>query len=163
MKYYMIETNKSNPLPDIRSIYSEINVKYFSPQYEYKLQDYYVFEMKTTEETLIPDIFTEPFLMVKREIYRVVMMYVPEVKVKYISFVDYEKGVYETYVAPVLEVIEQKMLRQIDISEKVLFCVSDIFNKYTVMRLDLMESILRRDILGLKIQEFLCAGGNKQW
>lgn len=158
MKYYIIETNKKNPLPDIRSIYSEINVKYLSPRYEYKLQDYYVFEMKTAEETLMPDIFTDPFFMVKREIYKVVMMYVPEMKVKYISFVDYERGMYETYVAPVLDVIEQKKLGQIDISEKVLFCISDIFSRYIVMRLDLLESILRRDILGLKVREFLNAG-----
>lgn len=158
VKHYILENDKKNPLPDLQEIYSKIHVKYLSPEYEHMLQENYVFGMKTTEETLIPEILTSPFLMVKRELFQVIMMYMPDVKVKYISFIDYEREIYETYIVPVLEVIEYEMLPKTDISEKVLFYVSSYNDRYAVARLDLSESILRRNSIGLKVKEFIASG-----
>ena len=154
MKYYVIETDKKNPLPDISGIFSQIPIRYLTPEYEHKLEDYYVFEMKTGDETLLPDIFTAPFFMVKRKLFKVIMMYMPEIKIKYMSLVDSVKEECETYVVPILDVVEGKTIEETDFSEKMLFYVSGGSERYVVARLDLLESLLRRNAIGLKIQEF---------
>ncbi|MCM1425636.1 MAG: hypothetical protein NC118_03445 [Eubacterium sp.] len=154
MKYYIIETDKKNPLPDISGIFSQIPIRYLTLEYEHKLEDYYVLEMKTGDETLLPDIFTSPFLMVKRDIFKVIMMYMPEIKIKYMSLVDSEKKQCETYVVPILDIVEGKTIEETDFSKKMLFYVSGVSERFVVARLDLLESILRRNAIGLKIQEF---------
>lgn len=159
MKYYTIETDKKNPLPDIRDIYSEINVNYFTLEKEHKLKDYYAFKMQTMEETLVPDIITSPFFMVKEEIFKAIMIYMSEIKVKYISFVDDNRGLYMTYIAPVLEIIRHDDLDAQNILDKVLFYVSYSYHRRVVVRLDLMESILRRHVIGINVQEFFVSGG----
>lgn len=154
MKYYIIETDKKNPLPDIRGISSKIPIRYLTPEYYHKLEDYYIFDMKTGDETLLPDIFTFPFLMVKKELFKVIMMYMPEIETKYMSFIDSEKKQYETYIIPILEVVERKTLEETDFSERILFYVSDVSERHVVARLDILESFLRRNAIGLKISEF---------
>lgn len=158
MKYYIIETDKKNPLPDISGIFSKIPIRYLTSEYEHKLEDYYVFEMKTGDETLLPDIFTTPFLMVKSKLFKTILMYMPEIKIKYMSLVDSEKEECETYVIPILDVVERKTIEEPEISERVLFYVSGAYERYVVARLDLLESLLRRNLIGLKIHEFLEIG-----
>lgn len=163
MKFYIIETDQRNPLPDIRKMYSEIPVKYLVPEFAYKLQDDYVFEIITEDETLLPDIFTVPFFMVKRDLFRVIMMYIPEIKAKYISLVDVKRERYETYVMPVLEMIDRRKLEEIDASDKLLFYVTDFYERYVVIRLDMLESFLRRDAMGVKAREFSINGEASIW
>lgn len=171
MKYYRIETDKSDPLPDIRDIYTKIYPRYLTPELFHRLEDFYAADMKADPELSIPEIFTAPFLMVTREMYEVITAYEPELSVKYINFIENKRGIYLPYLIPLLHVaavrtgkeeinaqtgVQKVILRQ-DRPKQAIFAIDDGICRKTVVRLDLLESILRRGMIRLKAQEIdLC-------
>lgn len=159
MKYYIVETDKRNPLPEFKGIYSNVYSRFFGTTKFKEDKEGFIYEMTTREETFIPDVITSPFCMVSKEIFRLIMLYIPDIEGEYISFVESGKRKSITYVVPILEEIREKELNETDISEKVLFYVIGLSSRYLIVRMDLLESILRRKILGLKVKEFLKYSG----
>lgn len=169
MKFFLIETNTRNRLPYGINANRAVDVRYANRKSSYRIPNCCVVDMKTPSEVFFPDIITEPFLMVSREVAEVIEMYTPETIFKTIYLLETESEINATYFMPFVEEVEclseqtkrsrggtellDIVLRQDAVAEKPIFRVAGFTHVYLIVRLDAIESMLRRGTRGIKLKE----------
>ncbi len=115
------------------------------------------------------DIVTIPFFMVSEKIHNLIKIFEPNMQYKEIILLDKKNGRAEVYYLPILEevnclgkntkfnldysVIEKPILCKEKVGDKSIFRLPEGPSGCCVVRMDLLESILRRDAYGFKIVE----------
>ncbi|RKI80455.1 hypothetical protein D7V83_14170 [bacterium 0.1xD8-71] len=169
MKFFLTETNTRNRLPYGINANRAVDVRYANRKNSYRIPNCCVVDMKTPSEVFFTDIITEPFLMVSREVAEVIEMYTPETIFKTIYLLETESEINATYFMPFVEEVEclseqtkrsrggtellDIVLRQDAVAEKPIFRVAGFTHVYLIVRLDAIESMLRRGIRGIKLKE----------
>ncbi len=169
MKFFLIETNTRNRLPYGINANRAVDIRYANRKSSYRIPNCCVVDMKTPSEVFFPDIITEPFLMVSREVAEVIEMYTPETIFKTIYLLETESEINATYFMPFVEEVEclseqtkrsrggtellDIVLRQDAVAEKPIFRVAGFTHVYLIVRLDAIESMLRRGTRVIKLKE----------
>ncbi len=169
MKFFLVETSTGNRLPYGINANRAVDVRYANRRRAYRIPNCCVVDMKTPSEVFFPDIIIEPFLMVSREVAEVIEMYTPETIFKTIYLLEMESGINATYFMPFVEEVEclseqtkksrggtellDIVLLQDVVVEKPIFRIAGFTHVYLVVRLDAIESMLRRGACGMKLKE----------
>lgn len=173
MKYFITQDRKDMTcFPCIRNWYNNIDVEAIQNGNYEKLNRFTTFFVTAEEPILFPDIINYPFLMVSEELFKVIKHFEPNLKMSRIVLIDPKDSQMATYYLPWLmcvdEIIEEYFLkrnsqqsflmeRKNNIETKTVFAVKNKRDnkKYTVFRIDLLETLLRRDYIGMDIKEVM--------
>lgn len=169
MKYFLIETNKRNQIPYAINANRAVDVRYANKKDAYKIPNCCVVDMKIPREVFFPNILIDSILLVDRTVAGVIDMYMSGTVFKTIYLLHYESGMHMTYFMPFLDEVEclsektvrsrggtellQIVLKKEVVAEKPVFRVQGFTHPYLIGRMDFVESILRREIRGIKLEE----------
>lgn len=169
MRYFLIETDTGNHIPYGINANRAVDLRYANRKDAYKIPNCCVVDMKTPREVFFPDILTEPFLMVSKDAADVIEIYTPQTIFKTIYLLEAEREIHTTYFMPFVEEVEclseqtkrsrggtellEIVLRKDEVAEKPIFRIAGFTHTYLIVRLDAIESMLRRGVRGIKLQE----------
>lgn len=171
MKYFILKQDERyKSIPIIKGIPKEI----IDPRDLYK-KNYHLMPKVTRLETYnsepinFIDIITNPILMLTEKAIDIVKIYMPKLTTRDISIIDKIGGRTQTYQIPLIPKIEcltkSNILKenrgkieklQLDkkrIKHQPLFYIAELKEDLVVIRLDMLESMLKRKIRGIQIQE----------
>lgn len=167
MKYFLIETDDKNKVPYGINKNRGIDIRLLSREKFNMLPMWNVVEMNFPEEGFWPDVICSPFLLLSEDCIKTAMMYQPNIIYKGIKLWDKNSGINATYFLTVLDELEcmsdktqynsmgNRILklvldrRKIDVNA--VFKVKGLSGNSIVGRLDFVESILKRDVRGIRL------------
>ncbi len=170
-KYFLIGTDEScKPLPRILDFRDGVKIEYLKTNMSYQQKKTSIVhtEYSFSGTIIYPDIFDIGIFMVSNHIYEILEMYEPGLVIKRVNLV--EQRTYKTYeyVIPILEEVDclsdkttYKQGRCIDrgclvedkIPDLAVFKIPEIDGISTVARLDFVESLLKRSVGGIYLQD----------
>lgn len=169
MKFFLLDTDKGNHIPYSINKSRTIDIRYADRRNAYKIPDGCVVDMQLPMEVFFPDLLIGPLLLTSRVFANVINMYVPGTLFKIVFLLDYESGVNATYHMPFLEEVDclsdqtvknhggtrpiQIVLEEEKVAQKPIFRIAGYTYPYVIGRLDFVESILRRGVEGITLEE----------
>lgn len=170
MRYFLLEedknyANRAHPYKWAKIIRPDI---LYNKLYA-KLPKRMILEIEPNKKVEFVDMLTVPFIMVSEKIRKMITIFEPNMQYKEIILLDKENGNAEVYYLPVLDevnclgkntkfnldhsVIEKPILCKEKVGDKSIFRLTEGPGNCCVIRMDLLECILRRDAYGFKIIE----------
>ncbi|SFR89010.1 hypothetical protein [Anaeromicropila populeti] len=162
MKYFLVESDKKyTDAPFLIDWFQKIRIENIEKGRSHLLPQRLVLPIRSNKDTVFIDVIFFPFLLVTETVRKVIAMYEPKTIFKQIALLDGKFEKTELYHLPILEkmncelkkgqLVTEIELEYSKIKEKTIFQFTYQNSTYTVMRLDILESILRRGARGLSI------------
>lgn len=168
MKYFLIRINPHfSTAPEIIDWFKQIDRRKIRLGQSFEIENRQLFFIKENPNTVFVDILSFPFFMVTEVLKDTILMYEPRTIFKEIVLLDQKYAKARTYYLPILEYIDclcesskltkdrSTILEAVIDLEKVgdhsIFYLEGVGNLYTVARLDIVESFLRRDAIGIDL------------
>jgi len=174
MKYFELKGNDMYKFtPRLINWYGEFDVRNIRIDKFYKLPKCHLFKIESSESTIFSDAIFFPFLLVSPMIKNVIKMYGDSSYFVDIILLDPKHGKSELYHLPVFEETDDlqigyktydKGVRKtkpekgadcIVTMERNIFWVHDNQKRHTIISQDLAESLLRREAIGIDLQEIV--------
>lgn len=170
MKYFLLESDSfySNA-PSIINWFGKIDKGNICLGKSHLLPQRMLFEIKNDKDLIFTDIVTHPFLLISDGFQKLVKLYQPRTPFKQVVLMDMITHNFKLYHLPILKKIDclleesKTNLDRSEIKEAVLdyekikdyslFQLDNVKGTHIVIRLDLLESALRRKMTGLYIRE----------
>lgn len=151
MKYFTLQTQQLflDSL-QIKEWSRQINTQWLCVDELYRVPKRMVFPVSLREFMPLPDIITFPFLMITDLVYQVVKMYGDMAFTRDIVLMDYKNDMQTRYY---LLVFDDLAAKKIPIAERNIFYADIAGTRKLVVSLDFAESILRRGIVGITLEE----------
>ena len=163
MKYYLLTVDANYVAPVPVGWYGKIDRKSRREKKAYQMEKHLMFQTEEHMQMIFTDIVTFPCLMVSKMVHDTIRLYDPDIKFTRIILYNKAKKRSMAYYMPFLkemEVIwtnEQKggaiLLGRKKIMEEVIAEVVYKGKTGIVIRMDLVESILRRGAIGIGLEE----------
>jgi len=172
MKFFvLIDSPDLKYSPKLTEWHKRIDVRNIRIDKYPKLAEQELFIIKSEEKVIFTDIILFPFLLVTPMVKDVIEMYGDTCFFRKIILLDQVHQKSELYYLPILDETDKIQLALKNYDEngqssntktftnnsftinKNIFWVRDSMKKHTVISLDLAESLLRRNVVGLGIQE----------
>ena len=166
MKYFLVEVNKQYVAPMPVGWYGVIDKKTLSKKSPYQIAKHLLFSVESNMQMVFTDVLTSPCFMVSKTVRDVIRKYDSFVYFIRIILLDKEHKKSMAYYIPYLDMVQYTLRKDIDnrekayitvdkksVEEKVLVEISDGHHSHVIMRMDLVESILRRQTVGIGLQE----------
>ena len=166
MKYFIVKENENYIAPTPVGWYGVIDKKTLNRKKAYQMPKHLLFHIEKHMQIVFTDVLTVPCFMVSEMVKEIINKYVPFIWFLRIILYDTERKRSRAYYIPYLEKInywEEKntksknsryiCVKREDIKEKVIVEITAEDCSYVVMRMDLVESILRRGVIGIGLQE----------
>lgn len=170
MKFYILETDASyTNCPRIKKWFGRIDHRDLNLHDAHKIPYRQLFMIHESETTVFTSIVDKPFPLVSAEVKEVFDMYEPYIPYKEIILLDQKFQRMEVYYLPILEEVDclhEKSEYNLDKSVikkgvidygktegKAIFRLKGFGHYYMVGRLDLVESILKRNVRGIGLKE----------
>lgn len=170
MKYFLLEQdNRYSNVPKIADMYSKIDRKNLNLVDEYKIKDTIILYAHGDSDTKYLDILERPKYIVSEKMKKILNEYTDNIVFKYLPLIDIENKIQNNYYLPIFEeadVLSSKtefnlvktdarkiVLDGRKIKKRRIFKISGLEKTKIVISLDVAESILRRDILGVNLKE----------
>lgn len=170
MKYFILSNGENNPFPEVINWSQTIDVRKLTRTEYQKLPNFTLLNAKIGLDGIFPNFIEKPILLFSREAMEVISLYDTSIPFLFAALFDTRKGECSSYFCPVLE--EEKCLaRQLkpgqrDIilnREKMsgfpLFRVKTGMGSATIIRMDLAESLLEREAVGIGLKEVCLVDG----
>lgn len=164
MKYFALTSERMNPFPQITGGRNSIDARKLNREHYNQLPRFIQLQAEMGRGGVFPDIILKPFLLLSRIAMEVTALYDPAMPFRFTVLFDTEKGECVSYYCPVME--EQDCLvrqpepgsRKIILNRKrmtglPLFKVRAGMKSEVLMRMDLAESLLEREAVGLELRE----------
>lgn len=174
MKYFKLQDSPDlKYAPQLANWYGKFDARKIRLDKYPELPDQELFLIKSANKLIFTDIILFPFLLVSPMVMDVIKMYRDTCYYRQIILLDQKHQKSEIYFLPVLdeyvgiqfvgktyeengEILSTKQsLGEPCIIDKNIFWIRDSAKRYTIVSLDFVESLLRRNIIGLGIQEVL--------
>lgn len=170
MKFYLLGTDPSyTNYPAIKKWFGQIDARDFNLHNANKIPNRQVLMIQESEITVFTSIIDRPFPLISAEVKEVFDMYEPHIIYKEMVLLDQKYERAEVYYLPILEEIDclnEKSEYNLDKSiikkgiidyerteGRALFRLKGFDHYYLVGRLDLVESILKRKVKGIGLEE----------
>lgn len=170
MKYFLIETDdKITPTPKLIRWFDKLDVRDIHIKSAYKLPDRELIFIESNLETVYVDIISKPVFLMSEKAKKIVNMYEPRTIWKELVLLDKGKGKVSRYFLPVFEEVDclgdgsvfnldHSELKRIvlirnKISEHNIFQIAGVKKQYIIGNLDIVESLLKRNLVGVGITE----------
>ncbi|MCI8774163.1 MAG: hypothetical protein HFI50_09590 [Lachnospiraceae bacterium] len=169
MQHFLIEVETKDPLPEIINWYDKIKPQYVNEMNAHKIKEWLLLDVNMNQDTIFPDIFCDPFFLLSKDIAKLVNKYEPGIRMVGVNIFSKKYRIFLPYFLPILPIINclsnqsEFIHEDIDISRGVIierettgrgiFQLAGIETQRVVIRLDLLESILRREPISIRVQE----------
>lgn len=169
MQHFLIEAETEDPLPAIINWYDQIKPQYINEMNADKIKEWVLLEVDMNQDTIFPDILCDPYFLLSKDAAKLVHQYEPGIRMIGVNLFSGKYRIFLPYYLPILPVINclssksEFINEDIDISRgiiieketagRALFQIAGIETQRVVIRLDLLESILRREPLSIRIHE----------
>lgn len=170
MKYFLIEADRRiNNAPRIVSWYKKLDVRNICLKNAHKLPARELLFLESNSDTVFTDILSTPFFLVSAKIKQVIQMYDSSIILKELILLDKTYERVERYFLPIFDELEclhedsefnrsrselkKIVLRKDAIGENCVFRIANFEKQYIIGNLDIVESILRRNCIGLQLTE----------
>lgn len=169
MKYFLIKTDEKNKIPYNINKNRGIDIRLLTREMAHKIPFLNVVRMDFPKEGFLPDILSSPCILLTNICMEVVSMYDPDIPFKVVKAVDKKRGVNKTYFLPILEEIDcmsqqtqfhvmgkrviHFVLDEEKVGAKAVFKAKGWDEPGMIARLDVVESILRREAKGMMMEE----------
>lgn len=165
MKYFILLNNEENRMPAVVNWYGKINLRNINRESYTKLPQFTLLDMKVGSHSSYSDLITQPFLLVSKGARAVIHLYDNTIPYKTTVLFDLEKGESAVYYLPILEkvdcisvksefnmdksVIKKLIMDEYKIVDRPFFILDGVSTNYYVIRMDLAESLLERNAIGI--------------
>ena len=165
VKYFITEVNENYVAPVPIDWYGIIDRKTLSRKRISQMSKHLLFQTEKHMQMIFTDILTFPCFMVSEMVMEVIKNYDPFIRFLRIILYDNDRKRSMAYYIPYLSQIvcvesreENMSIRHIyvqgqDIKERVIFEIVNRNTSNVVMRMDLVESILRRGAIGIGLRK----------
>jgi hypothetical protein len=170
MEYFLLQQDRRwiNP-PHLREVFNKIDKKAICLEKCNQIATEITFQVDSNNEMNYLDVLDGQLFIISSTLISLVTKYEPGMVLKTVSLIDFENGREETYWLPILEdiaclapqsklTIDKSILKKIVLQEATIpdlsiFRIAGVGKPYIVVRLDLAESIMRRDFQGIKLTQ----------
>lgn len=168
MKYFHIRTNPHfSTAPEIIDWFKQIDRRKIRLGRSFEIENRQLFFIKENPNTVFVDILSFPFFMVTEVLKDTILMYEPRTIFKEIVLLDQKYARARTYYLPILEYIDclcesskltkdrstilEAVINLDKVNDHSIFYLEGVGNLYTIARLDIVESFLRRGAIGIDL------------
>ena len=171
MRYFRIYADDRNPQPRFLNWYTKIRPGIPDRQVYEELFRKNHFQVELNGEIPFMDIICHPCFMVSKEFAALIRLYSPEVRFKYAALSDKDNkrtAYYQIPDLPVLDCLDVRSKLSRDKSEIItgilkeekiqmcpIFRLGEVKGRYIVGDLKFVESVYRREVTGMRIDEFM--------
>lgn len=173
MKYFRIKQDKNfKPFPIMNDVFYTLPKNKISINNHYQLNDYYCFYLKSTPNIVYSDVLDFQRFFVSKDIKRVFEAYAPYMVFKHICMIDLQKKEHVVYYLPIFTEINcvsyensiynldksyfsTLVLQQKKLTYQKIFKIGGIKEEIIIISLDVLESMLRRQIYQFEYSEIL--------
>lgn len=173
MRYFLIEEDdRIAQRPCILNWHDKIDVRNIHQETSYKLPKRELVFVADHSKTVFTDIVSYPFFLISEKVEKVIRMYEPKIMVKELVLLNKAFEQVQRYYLPIFEEmdclgegstfnlnhseIRKIILDKQKIGKKNIFRVADLEKQYIVGNLDVVESILKRGCIGIKLTRLDC-------
>jgi len=175
LKYFLLETNKLyDTAPDIVDWYGKIDVRNIKTGSSHLLPKRLLLSIAPNPDTVFTDVICHPFLLVSSMVRDTIKLYEPNMVFKEIILLDGANELSSVYYLPILpevdclsgeselnldrSVIKKAVISLPAVGDNSIFKIAGVTGNYIVVRLDLAESILRREARGIGLEDIQFTG-----
>ena len=166
MKYFLVEVNEKYIAPVPVGWYGIIDKKTLSKKSPYQIGKHLLFPVESNMQMVFTDVMTSPCFMVSETVRNVIRKYDSFIYFIRIILLDKEHRQSMAYYIPYLDTVPYTIRKDVDkggkpyfavdkksVEEKAVAEITDGHNSHVIMRMDLIESILRRQAVGIGLRE----------
>lgn len=174
MRYYSMKLERNfSYAPSLTNCFLKFDARNISKEKGYLLPKRELLGIRANKETIFTDIVTAPFLLVSEAVKEILEAYEPTLKYKEMVLLDTDTPKYALYYLPILDIIDclsreqtkfnamgvtilEMAIDKDKVPDKSIFKLVNGTANYILVRLDLAESLLRRDLLGIGLTKVVC-------
>lgn len=170
MDYFLLKQDERyKNTPSIMDVFNKIDVRNINLLNSHKLEDMIIFNVKCDEETSFLDILDTQLFLISEDMKKIIEKYSPEIIFKIIPLIDLPHERQENYYLPIFEevdclsekselnlnktVVKKIILDKEKIKGKKIFKIKESSKALIVIRLDVAESLLRREFIGICLEK----------
>lgn len=143
MEYFIMKQDiRHYPVPHIQDFHEKFNKKDFTTENAYKIPDRNVAFSDSIDHIKFIDYLESPIILISKNMKKVFSMYAKDIQYKQFCILNNKVGDYGIYYAPIIDIsdeIGKTCIARIKLQQK----------EALVVRLDVAESLLRRNIDGI--------------
>jgi len=179
MKYFLLYQDPlCTDVPVIQNWSGKIDPRTIMPGKSHEIPARQMLGIAENPYTVFTDVLNSPFLLLSKAYMDAVTLYEPQIVSKQIILLDGKNRKTEIYYLPILphvrclaegscfspdrSVLKTGILNLERVKEHSIFHIADLTRFYTVVRLDLLESMLRRSMHGVGITELPTVEGEAE-
>ena len=169
MKYFVLEVHTAYIPPRLTKWQGILDAKTMQSKKKNFIPKYTIFQIEDHIQTVFTDILTHPCLMVSDETMEILKLYEPTLKFERLTVTDPKTKQMNSYHIPLLETLnvltsnsrlgrDGRKLDHIEIDHqktkgRSIFQINSNGTIYVIANLNLVESLLRRTIIGIGLKE----------
>jgi len=164
MKYFILTNGDKDPFPQILNWSQTIDVRKLTRDEYQKIPPFIQLNAKLGMDGIFPDVIVKPFLLLSRPAMEVTALYDSDIPFLFLALFDTGKGECASYFCPMLEEEDclagkpgpgqqEIILDRGKMNGIPLFRVRTGMESATIIRMDLAESLLEREIVGMELKE----------
>ena len=179
MRFFVLEADKGYATAaQIVNWYKELDIRDLHEGGYDKIPRRTLLRIQPNEKTVFLDVISSPFFLMTEKIMKCTALYEPNLLFKEMILLDQKNGKTQTYFHPMLRELDcltencifnldHSELKEIELEEektedKAIFRLSEVKKSCVIVRLDLLESMLRRGAIGFSIREVKVRKGTKK-
>ncbi len=171
IKYFSVEVDASyHNIPKLLNWKEYSKYRDISEDTFFQSPKRFIMEIKSKKNIVCPDILKEPTFMVSEQVYKVIQKFEPNIQWKEVILAGFNLDIdIPMYYIPLLKNMDclsskteyntfhndiiKLVLNKHKLEDKAVFQISQLNKVYIIMRLDLVEVLLRRDVFGIAMRE----------
>lgn len=179
MNYFLLHSDpRYTDSPEFLDWSGKIDPRTIRPGHSHKIARRQILDIRPNPHTVFIDVISSPFLLLTKKCMEVVTLYEPQMISKQIILLDMETPQRETYYLPILKqipclaegsewnldksVLFKGVVNLEPVGDASIFQLADMKNIYTVIRMDVLESMLKRGARGIGITPVQTVRGEKR-
>lgn len=166
MKYFLIEVNENYIAPTPIGWFGIIDRKTLNAKKLYQMPKHLLFQVEKHKQMVFTDVLIFPCFMVSEKVKNIIRKYDPFIYFFRIILYDNEKKKSMAYYIPYLNKaryeekrdeanrnIRHILVDRKEVGDRIIVEISDGHYSHVIIRMDLAESILRREAIGIGLRE----------
>lgn len=169
MDYFLLKQDKRyTNTPKLMDVFNKIDIRNINLLNAHKIEDMIIFNIKCNEETEFLDILDTQLFLISEDMKKIIEKYNVDIIFKIIPLIDLSHERQENYYLPIIEElnclseksefnlykteIKKIILNSEKIKGKKIFKIKESSKTLIVVRLDVAESLLRREYKGIYLE-----------
>ncbi|NFG40663.1 MULTISPECIES: hypothetical protein [unclassified Clostridium] len=169
MDYFLLKQDEEyTNAPMLMDVFKNIDVRNINLLNAHKIDDIVILNVKCNDETEFLDILDRNLFLISKEMKKIIKKYDSEILFKTIPLIDLPHERQENYYMPIFEeveclsekselnlnktVVKKIILDKEKIRNKKIFKIKESSKTLVVIRLDVAESLLRREFKGMCLE-----------